>query len=359
MSAIEEILREAKEAGASDVHLTVGIPPRMRVNGNLVTMNHSRMLQTDTLDILLSIMSEAQRERFEGKGEYDFSFSIPDCGRFRVNAYRQRGCVALAFRLVGDRVPSPEELGLPKSVLDLYRKQRGLILVTGPAGSGKSTTLAAIIDGINNNRDAHIITLEDPVEYVHQHKMAMVNQREIGIDCGNYEEAMKAVLRADPDVVLLGEMSDPDTIAKAIDAAETGCLVLSSMNTAGTAGAIDHIVNVFPPYYQQQFRIQLAKVLEAVVFQQLIPTADGLGRAAAFEVVHGNRTVRSLIREGKTNQLPGAIQAGREQGMIAMDEAIIRLYMAGRIDKENAIRYARNSDAMAQWFAEAAAKKKV
>ncbi|MDE5590636.1 MAG: PilT/PilU family type 4a pilus ATPase [Acetatifactor sp.] len=359
MSAIEEILREAKEAGASDVHLTVGIPPRMRVNGNLVTMNHSRMLQSDTLDILLSIMSEAQRERFEGRGEYDFSFSIPDCGRFRVNAYRQRGSVALAFRLVGDSVPAPEELGLPKSVLDLYRKKRGLILVTGPAGSGKSTTLAAIIDRINNNRDVHIITLEDPVEYVHQHKMAMVNQREIGIDCGNYEEAMKTVLRADPDVVLLGEMSDPDTIAKAVDAAETGCLVLSSMNTMGTAGAIDHIVNVFPPYYQQQFRIQLAKVLEAVVFQQLIPTADGLGRAAAFEVVHGNQTVRSLIREGKTNQLPNAIQAGRELGMIAMDESIIRLYMAGRIDKENAIRYARSSDAMATWFAEAAAKKKV
>lgn len=359
MSAIEEILREAKEAGASDVHLTVGIPPRMRVNGNLVTMNYSRMLQTDTLDILLSIMSETQRERFEGKGEYDFSFSIPDCGRFRVNAYRQRGSVALAFRLVGDCVPAPEELGLPESVLDLYRKKRGLILVTGPAGSGKSTTLAAIIDRINSNRDAHIITLEDPVEYVHQHKTAMVNQREIGIDCGSYEDAMKAVRRADPDVILLGEMSDPDTIAKAIDAAETGCLVLSSMNTMGTASAIDHIVNVFPPYYQQQLRIQLAKVLEAVVFQQLIPTADGLGRAAAFEVVHGNQAVRSLIREGKTNQLPSAIQAGRKQGMIAMDEAIIRLYMAGRIDKENAIRYAPSSDAMALWFAEAASKKKV
>lgn len=359
MSAIEEILRGAMEAGASDVHLTVGIPPRMRVNGNLVTMNYSRMLQTDTLDILLNIMSEAQRERFEGRGEYDFSFSIPDCGRFRVNAYRQRGCVALAFRLVGDSVPATDELGLPESVMNLHRKRRGLILATGPAGSGKTTTLAAIIDRINSSRDVHIITLEDPVEYVHQHKTAMVNQREIGIDCENYEDAMKAALRADPDVILLGEMQDPDTIVRAIDAAETGCLVLSSMNTMGMADAVEHIVNVFPPYYQQQLRIKLAKVLEAVVFQQLIPTADGLGRAAAFEVVLGNQTVRSLIREGKTNQLSSAIQAGRKQGMIAMDEAIIRLYMAGKIDNENAVRYARNSDAMARWFAEAAAKKKV
>lgn len=359
MSAIEEILREAKRAGASDVHLTVGIPPKMRVNGSLVTMNFSRMLQTDTLDILLSIMPEAQRDRFEGKGEYDFSFSIPDCGRFRVNAYRQRGSVAMAFRLVGDSVPAPEALGLPESVLDLYRKKRGLILVTGPAGSGKSTTLAAIIDRINSNRDVHIITLEDPVEYVHQHNRAMVNQREIGIDCGNYEDAMNAALREDPDVILLGEMRDPDTISKAVDAAGTGCLVLSSLNTMGTAGAIDHIVNVFPPYYQQQFRNQLAGVLEAVIFQQLIPTADGMGRAAAFEVIHANHAVRNMIREGKVNQLPGVMQAGRKQGMITMDEAIIRLYAAGRIDRESVIRYSQDPDAMAQRFAEAAAKKKI
>ncbi|MCM1192795.1 MAG: PilT/PilU family type 4a pilus ATPase [Butyrivibrio sp.] len=360
MSAIEEILREAGEAGASDVHLTVGVPPRMRVNGKLVTMNnYSGMLQTDTLDILLEIMSETQRERFEGRGEYDFSFSIPDCGRFRVNAYRQRGSVALAFRLVGNGVPVPEGLGLPESVLELYRKRRGLILVTGPAGSGKSTTLAAIIDRINSSREVHIITLEDPIEYVHPHRTAMVSQREIGIDCGNYEEAMKAALREDPDVILLGEMKDPDTIAMAVDAAETGCLVLSSLNTVGTADAVDHIVNVFPPYYQQQFRIQLARVLEAVIFQQLIPKSDGQGRAAAFEVLHTNQTVRSLIREGKTGQLSGAISTGRKQGMIAMDEAIIRLYAAGKIDKENAILYARDSDAMARRFAEAEAKKKV
>ncbi|MCM1058227.1 MAG: PilT/PilU family type 4a pilus ATPase [Firmicutes bacterium] len=358
MSAIEEILREAGEAGASDVHLTVGVPPKMRVNGSLVTMNYASMLQTDTLDILLGIMSEAQRERFEGKGEYDFSFSLPDCGRFRVNAYRQSGSVAIAFRLVGNSVPAPEKLGLPESVLDLYRKRQGLILAAGPAGSGKSTTLAAIIDRINSNREVHIITLEDPIEYVHPHRTAMVSQREIGIDCGNYEEAMKAALREDPDVILLGEMTDPDTVSMAIEAAETGRLVLSSLNTAGTAGAIEHIINVFPPYYQQQFRARLAKVLEAVVFQQFIPRSDGQGREAAFEVVYTNPTVRSLIREGKTGQLSGAILAGRKQGMIAMDEAIIRLYAAGKIDKENAILYAQDSDAMAARFAEAEAKKK-
>lgn len=359
MSVIEEILREAKEAGASDVHLTVGIPPRMRVNGSLVAMNHSRMQQTDTLDILLGIMSEAQRERFEGKGEYDFSFSIPDCGRFRVNAYRQRGSVALAFRLVGDSVPAAEDLGLPESVIDLHSKKRGLILVTGPAGSGKSTTLAAIIDRINSSRDVHIITLEDPIEYMHQHKMSMVNQREIGIDCGNYEDAMKAALREDPDVILLGEMEDPDTIAKAIEAAETGCLVLASLNRVGAASAIEHIVNIFPPYYQQQIRIRLAKVLEAVVFQQLIPRSDEQGRIAAYEVVHTNQAVRNLIREGKVNQLSDVILAGRKQGMMAMDEALLRLYAAGKIDKENAILYAQDSDTMAARFAAAAAKAKV
>ncbi len=356
MPVIEEILREAKEAGASDVHLTVGIPPKMRVNGNLITMNYSKMLSTDTLDILLEMMSDAQRERFEGKGEYNFSFSIPDCGRFRVNAYKQQGSVAMAIRLAGTGVPDPEELGMPKSVKELYRKRRGLVLVTGAAGSGKSTTLAAVLDMINSNRDVHIITLEDPIEYLHPHKTAMVNQREIGTDCGSYEEAINAAVREDPDVILLGEMRDPDTVARAIDAAATGCLVLSSLNTMGTAGAIDHIVNIFPPYYQQQFRMQLAKVLETVVFQQLIPTSDGRGRAAAFEVMHTNQTVRSLIREGKINQLPGAIKAGRKQGMVTMDEAILRLCAEKKINKENAIWYAQDSEAMKSWLTAGAVK---
>lgn len=346
MPAIEEILQAAKESGASDVHLTVGIPPKMRVNGKLVTMDYPPMLPGDTLDVLIKIMSEAQREHFEEKGEYDMSFSIANLGRYRVNAYKQRGSVALAFRLVGTKIPSPEKLGMPESVIDIYRKKRGLVLVTGPAGSGKSTTLAAIIDKINNNRDAHVITLEDPIEYLHQHKMSMVNQREIGLDSDNYQNALRAALREDPDVILVGEMRDYETISIAITAAETGHLVLSALHTIGAANTIDRLIDVFPPHKQQQIRVQLANVLEAVVSQQLIPTADGTGRVAAFEVMHANPAVRELIREGKTPQLASVIQTGGASGMITMDEAICQLYFAGRISRDMAIQFAQDPDSM-------------
>lgn len=346
MPTIEDILREAKGAGASDVHLTVGIPPKMRVNGDLLTMNYSKMLPADTLDILLEIMTAAQREIFEERGEYDFSFSIPNCGRYRVNAYKQRGSVALAFRLVGTRIPSPEELGVPESVVELYQKKRGLVLVTGPTGSGKSTTLAAIVDKINNNRDAHVITLEDPIEFLHQHRMSMVNQREIGLDTDNYANALRAALREDPDVIMVGEMRDFETISVAITAAETGHLVLSSLHTIGAASTVDRIIDVFPPHQQQQIRVQLANVLEAVISQQLIPTADGRGRVAAFEVLHANHAVRNLIREGKAHQLASVMQTNRKSGMITMDEAILRLYQEGRIDREMAIQFAQDSDNM-------------
>lgn len=347
MPMIEEILREAKEAGASDVHLTVGIPPKMRVNGDLITMNYSKLLPADTLDILIGVMSEAQRERFEERGEYDFSFSIPCCGRFRVNAYKQRGSVAMAFRLVATSIPAPEELGVPESVIELYQRMRGLVLVTGPTGSGKSTTLAAIIDKINNNRDAHVITLEDPIEFLHQHKMSMVNQREIGLDSENYASALRAALREDPDVILVGEMRDFETISVAITAAETGHLVLSTLHTIGAASTVDRVIDVFPPHQQQQIRVQLANVLEAVVSQQLIPTADGKGRVAAFEVMHANHAVRNLIREGKSHQLSSVMQTNRKAGMITMDEAIAKLYADGKIDRESAVQFAQDTDSMA------------
>ena len=346
MPIIEEILREAKEAGASDVHLTVGIPPKMRVNGDLLTMNYSKMLPADTLDILISVMTEAQREKFEERGEYDFSFSIPNCGRFRVNAYKQRGSVAIAFRLVGTKVPTPEELGVPESVIDLYQRKRGLVLVTGPTGSGKSTTLAAIIDKINNNRDAHVITLEDPIEYLHQHKMSMVNQREIGLDSENYANALRAALREDPDVILVGEMRDFETISVAITAAETGHLVLSTLHTIGAASTVDRVIDVFPPHQQQQIRVQFANVLEAVISQQLIPTVDGKGRVAAFEVMHATHAVRNLIREGKSHQLSSVMQTNRRLGMITMDEAITQLYQERKITRENAIQFAQDPDTM-------------
>ena len=343
---IEEIMRTAKEAGASDVHITVGIPPKMRVNGNLIAMNYSKMMPADTLEVLLEIMTATQRERFEERGEYDMSFSIPELGRYRVNAYKQRGSVALALRLVGTQVPSPEALGVPESVINLYERKRGLILVTGPTGSGKSTTLAAIIDKINNNRDAHVITLEDPIEYLHQHKVAMVNQREIGLDSQSYANALRAALREDPDVILVGEMRDFETISVAITAAETGHLVLSTLHTIGAASTVDRVIDVFPPHQQQQIRVQFANVLEAVISQQLIPTMDGRGRVAAFEVMHANHAVRNLIREGKSHQLVSVMQTNRKMGMITMDESITQLFYEGKIDREMAIQFAQDPDGM-------------
>ncbi len=347
MPNIEEILTVATKSGASDVHLTVGIPPKMRVNGNLITMDFPRLLPADTLEIVLSIMSEAQRTRFEEKGEYDMSLSIMNVGRFRVNAFKQRGSAALAFRLVGTNIPSPEVLGVPESVIDLYQRKRGLILVTGPTGSGKSTTLAAIIDKVNSNRDAHIITLEDPIEYLHMHKMSMVNQREIGLDSENYANALRAALREDPDVILVGEMRDFETISVAITAAETGHLVLSTLHTIGAASTVDRVIDVFPPHQQQQIRVQLANVLEAVISQQLIPTSDGRSRCAAFEVMHANHAVRNLIREGKSHQLPSVMQTNRKIGMITMDEAIMQLYFDGKIDRDLAIQFAQDPEGMA------------
>ena len=348
MATIQEILQVAKDAGASDVHFTVGVPPKMRVNGNLVAMEgYPTLAPADTLDMLLDVLTESQRDRFEERGEIDLSVAFSGCGRFRTNVYKQRGSVAMAFRIVSTNVPSPEKLGVPESVVDLYQRKRGLILVTGPTGSGKSTTLAAIIDKINNNRDAHIITLEDPIEYVHTHKLSMVNQREIGMDTQSYANALRAALREDPDVILVGEMRDFETISVAITAAETGHLVLSTLHTIGAASTVDRVIDVFPPHQQQQIRVQLSNVLEAVISQQLIPTADGRGRVAAFEVMHANHAVRNLIREGKSHQLASVMQTNRKLGMMTMDEAISQLYYAGRIDRDLAIQFAQDPDGMA------------
>lgn len=346
MPSIKEMLTIAKDAGASDLHLTVGVPPKMRVNGNLITMDFPKMMPQDTEALLDEIMTDEQRQKFEKKGEHDMSFSIAELGRYRVNAYKQRGSVAIALRLVGTQVPSPEELGVPGSVIDLYQRKRGLVLVTGPTGSGKSTTLAAIIDKVNNNRECHVITLEDPIEYLHKHKMAMVNQREIGLDSQSYANALRAALREDPDVILVGEMRDLETISVAITAAETGHLVLSTLHTIGAASTVDRVIDVFPPHQQQQIRLQLANVLEAVISQQLIPKADGSGRVAAFEVMHANHAVRNLIREGKTHQLMSVMQTNRKSGMITMDEALQQLCHEGKIDGKMAIQFAQDPDGM-------------
>lgn len=340
--SIKEILSIAKNAGASDVHITVGIPPKMRVNGNLITLEGGILSSTDTADMAMNIMNANQKKVFEEKGEVDMSYEIANEGRYRVNIYRQRGSVALAFRLVNTSVPSPDVLGIPSSVIDLYKKKRGLILPTGPTGSGKSTTLAAIIDKINTNREAHIITLEEPIEYLHQHKRSIVNQREVGLDTVSYANALRAALREDPDVILVGEMRDFETISVAITAAETGHLVLSTLHTIGATNTIDRVIDVFPPHQQQQIRIQLANVLESVISQQLLPSIDGKERVAAFEVMHANSAVRNLIREGKTHQLMTVIQTNRQSGMISMDDALAMLYNDYRIDKDTALQYAQD-----------------
>lgn len=346
MPQIEEILERAAQDSASDVHLTVGIPPKMRVNGSLADMPYEKLTADDTMEIAKSIMNEEQMRNFMERGEYDLSFSIPGRGRYRVNIFRQRGAAALAIRLVAVQIPAPEELGVPESVIDLYQRRRGLVLVTGPTGSGKSTTLAAIIDKVNSSRDAHVITLEDPIEYLHEHKLSIVNQREIGLDSRSYADALRAALREDPDVILVGEMRDYETISVAVTAAETGHLVLSTLHTIGAASTIDRIIDVFPPHQQPQIRTQLANVLEAVVSQQLIPRADGQGRVAAFEVLHANPAVRNLIREGKTHQIPSVMQMNRRLGMMMMDEAIARLFRENKITRQMAVSFALGADGL-------------
>ena len=343
---IEQIMGCAKDAGASDVHITVGISPKMRVNGKLMVMPFPVLLPADTKRICDSMMNDKQKEHFEEKGEWDFSYSIPQMGRYRVNAFRQRGSVAMVLRLVGTIVPTPESLSLPPSVIDLYKMKRGLVLVTGPTGSGKSTTLASLVGKINMDLDAHIITLEDPIEYLHRHARSIVNQREIGIDATSYDLALRSALREDPDVILVGEMRDLETISTAITAAETGHLVLSTLHTIGAAATIERIIDVFPPHQQEQIRTQLANVLVSVVSQQLVPTVDRRGRVAAFEVMHATPAIRNLIRENKTHQIATSIQTSRRLGMITMDDALVELYMKGKIDRNEALNFAQDKNTM-------------
>ena len=338
MFTVEQLLSIAKEKKASDVHVTVGLPPRVRINGELVDLDYPKLSPDDCEKLILDIMDDRQQAMFKDRGELDFSFSVPNIGRYRVNVFRQRGSVACAMRIVGTEIPKPESLGVPKSVVELYAKKRGLVLVTGPTGSGKSTTLASLIDKINDERNAHVITLEDPIEYLHSHRKAMINQREIGLDTHSYADALRAALREDPDVILVGEMRDLETISTAITAAETGHLVFSTLHTIGAAATIDRIIDVFPP----QIRIQLAVVLEAVISQQLIPTADRCGRVAAFEVMHGTIPIKNLIREAKTYQISSVLQTARKEGMISMDDALLDLYNKGVIDSDNAIGYAQD-----------------
>lgn len=342
MATIQEILMIAKEAGASDVHITIGLPPMMRLHGDLVAMNFPKLMPDDTKAIVYSMMTEAQRNAFEETGDYDFAFAVGAIGRYRVNAFKQRNAIACVMRAISTKIPSPDQLGLPESVVDLWSRKRGLVLVTGPTGSGKSTTLASLLNVVNEKRSAHIITMEDPIEYLHSHKKSVVNQREMGSDSFNYASALKSALREDPDVILVGEMRDLETISTAVTAAETGHLVFSTLHTIGAAATVDRVIDVFPPHQQDQIRVQLGMVLEAVISQQLIPTVDGKGRRAAFEVMHANIAIKNLIREGKSYQIPTAMQTNKAGGMITMDDSILQLYQAGEISKEDALQFAQD-----------------
>ncbi len=337
---INELLKYTIENKASDLHITVGTPPIMRQNGELIAIGDNRLLPEDTKGIVEQLLTQEQFKELEEVGEIDLSISLPGLGRFRVNVYRQRGTYAAALRLVASRIPSPEELGLPFTVTQLAKKTRGLVLVTGPTGSGKSTTLAALINIINSERSAHILTLEDPIEYLHKHQKSIVNQREMGHDSRTYKDALRAALRQDPDIILVGEMRDLETISIAITAAETGHLVFSTLHTIGAAKTIDRIIDVFPPYQQQQIKIQLSTVLQGVVSQQLIPKKDKSGRAVALEIMMANPAISNLIREGKTHQIDSIIQTGMRFGMQTMDFSLADLYKRGIIDLEEANIYA-------------------
>jgi len=325
------------DARASDIHLTAGLPPKMRVNGHLLNMDFPVMKPEDTMEIVRQIMTDHQRAMFEERGELDMSFAVTNLGRYRVNVFRQRGSVAMAMRAVNTVIPSPAQLGVPNAVVDLYNRKRGLVLVTGPTGSGKSTTLASIIDKANNNRDAHIITLEDPIEYLHIHKVAMVNQREIGFDSMSYANALRAALREDPDILLVGEMRDYETIQAAITAAETGHLVLSTLHTNSAAQTIERVIGSCPGDIQDQIRAQFANCITGVISQQLLPTADGESRTLATEIMIGTPAVRNLIREHKIAQIPATLMAGKKDGMHSLNEDLIRLIRSDMITKRTAL----------------------
>ena len=348
MITVEQLLMTAKEQGASDVHITVGVPPKMRVNGELLDLDYPRLMPDDCEKIILSIMNDRQLEMFKENGEADFSFSIPQVGRYRVNVFRQRGSVACAMRIVGTEVPKPEQLGVPQSVIDLYDKKRGLVLVTGPTGSGKSTTLASLIDRINDERNAHVITLEDPIEYLHTHRKSMINQREIGIDTQSYAKALRSALREDPDVILVGEMRDYETINAAITAAETGHLVLSTLHTRSATQTVERIISACPIEAQSALIIQIASVLTGVVTQTLVPRAEQEGRIAATEIMLNNTAVSNLIKEKKTNQIQTVLQSNMQTGMHTMNYSLANLVKTRVISRDVALKFSENPTELAK-----------
>lgn len=345
---LKGIMEYALEQRASDIHITVNKPVVIRVDGELIETDSRLIKSKDVEALAYPLFQDNARlmEEFNQTGEVDFACSLESEGRFRVNVFHQRGSIAMVMRLLPMTIPTPEELGLPSCVKEFCHLQRGLVLVTGATGTGKSTTLASLINLINKTYKKHVITLEDPIEYLHTHDKSIVNQRELGSDTKSYAGALRAALRQDPDVILVGEMRDLDTISTAITAAETGHLVFSTLHTNNAPATIDRIVDVFPPHQQQQIRVQLAGVLEGVISQQLIHEDKESGRVAAFEVMITNPAIRNLIRENKTYQIISQIQTNKKVGMQTMDDALFDLYMKGKIKANDCLQYAQDLAAM-------------
>jgi twitching motility protein PilT len=350
MIETSELLRLAVEKKASDIFVTVGVPPTFKIDGTLVPLEHPVLTPEDTEKFVTELFKRDEHYReFLENGDKDFSISLKGVGRFRVDVYTQRGSMAAAMRVLGFEQNDFGNLRIPQSVLDFSKRTKGLILVTGPTGSGKSTTLSAIIELINQNRSCHIITLEDPIEYLHKHNKSIVDQREIGIDSKNYAAALRSALRQAPDVILIGEMRDYETISIALTAAETGHLVFSTLHTVGAAKTIDRIVDIFPSSQQQQVRVQLSTVLQAVVSQQLIPSRES-GRVPVFEIMIANPAIRNMIRDGKVPQIEAAIQTGRAEGMVGMDFSIAELHNKGIISKDDAMLYSVNQESLVRYL---------
>jgi len=330
-----DVLIEVLERNASDLHVTAGAPPTIRVRGRLTPLEDFPMLTpADTREIVYSILNNDQRQRLETNWQVDLAYAIPGRARFRVNAYFQRSAIGAAFRLIPAQIQSVEELGLPPIVHELVNKPRGFVLCTGPTGSGKSTSLAAMINEINELREEHIMTIEDPIEFLHQHKKCLVNQRELGSDAQTFSDALRSALRQDPDVILVGEMRDLETISTALTAAETGHLVFATLHTQDTPQTIDRIIDVFPPHQQHQVRVQLSVALQGIITQTLLPTADGSGRVLAAEVLVPTPAIRNLIREGKTHQIYSVLQTSASAGMQTMDSSLVSLVRSGKITRQ-------------------------
>lgn len=336
MATIDELFKLMVEQGASDLHITSGAPPYLRVHGNMVPLNYKELSSQDVQGLLFEILSEKQKKQFVEKWELDYAYTIAGVGRFRCNIFMQRKGLAAVFRIIPEKIKSAQELNLPPALLDMIDCDRGLILVTGPTGSGKSTTLAALIHQINMTRESHILTVEDPIEFVHQNIKSLINQREVGSHTKSFANALKAALREDPDIMLVGEMRDLETIGLALTAAETGHVVFGTLHTNSAAKTIDRIIDVFPSGQQQQIRTMLAESLRGVVAQSLFTRADGQGRVAAYEIMRNTKAIQNLIREGKIHQIPSAMQTSSSSGMILFEKYIEDLVRKGKVSAADA-----------------------